>query len=232
MNNDISIMIELQHHWSSVVKIEAEKSRCGKSISTWETHLKNDRALYAKKENLLKSLHKKLKDSEGALADIESRLKKAEQRKDLLKSGREVEAHESEIIRLENEKERIEQEVLDFMEKSEASESELESLNEKLDETVKQTDSDIKSLNSKIEMLNKEISEVKNKFDLLAESLSPQIKSRFLKLLHSKDGIAIALLNGEICSHCNFQVPSSLATAVSKRESAEICTNCGRFIYS
>lgn len=231
MNSDISLMIELQHHWDSVMKHEAEKSRAEKSINTWETHLKNDRSLVEKKEKIFSAIQKQLKEREGALADIESRLKKAEQRKDLLKSGREVEAHENEIIRLENEKEKIELVVLDLMEQSETSGTELEALNRKLEETVKQTGTDVAALKKKIDIIDNEISDIKNKFDLLSGSLSPQIRSRFLKIIHSKDGVAIAKLNGEICSHCNFQVPSSLATAVSKNQSAEICTNCGRFIY-
>jgi len=231
MNNDITIMIELQHYWNNIMKHEAEKSRCAKSIITWETHLKNDSSLVEKREKNFSAIQKQLKEREDALADIGSRIKRAEQRKDLLKSGREVEAHENEMIRLENEKGKIELEVLELMELSETSGAELEDLSRKLEETSKQTEADAAALKKKIDILDNDITDIKNKFDPLSGSLSPYIKSRFLKIIHSKDGIAIAQLNGEICSHCNFQIPSSLAAAVSKNQSAEICTNCGRFIY-
>lgn len=229
--NDINLMIEMQHHWNRVMAGDAEIERSRKSISLWEKHLKNDRENYNRKDLELKSLNKKLKENETVLADIEGKLKKADERKDLLTSGRELDAHESEIIRLSNEKDSIEGLVLDLMEKIESSEEELKKLLEDLENREKQTESDISGLNSKIEKLNEEIAVTKDTFNELSSGLSPQVKSRFLKLINSKDGIAIAQINGEICSHCNFQVPSALATAVSKKTSVEICTNCGRFLY-
>ncbi len=230
--NDISLMLELQHFWKQVMADEAEINRSKKSISTWENHLKSDKDNLQKKESEYKSLQKKLREKEAALADIESRLKKTEERKDFLKSTREIETNESEIIRLENEKDLIEHEVLELMEKSEAFESKVNLLREKFEESAKQTALDISSLNSKIEKLNDEILKNKNNFNKLSENLSPKVKSRFLKLIESKDGIAITRLNGEICSHCNFQIPSFIATSVLKNASVEICTNCGRFIYN
>jgi predicted nucleic acid-binding Zn-ribbon protein len=86
-------------------------------------------------------------------------------------------------------------------------------------------------LNKKIAECQKESESYRNKFSELLENISPVNKAKFSKLINSKDGVAIAKLNGEICSRCNFSVPSSIAVSASSRKKIEVCTNCGRFIY-
>ncbi len=231
MNNEINTMIELQHFWYIVMLKESEIERYKKSIQVWEKRLIDLKSTLNKKEDSLKNSRLKAKQSELTLEEIDAKILKIEQRKNIIKSERELEAQNNELKSLKEEKDAVENTVLELMDIIENSEAETSTLKKELDETIVQTDSDIRSLEVKIENCLNDAQNNKEKFNELLENLSPVTKTRFSKLINSKDGIAIAKLNGEICSRCNFQIPSSLAASTIKRESLNTCTNCGRFIY-
>ncbi len=231
MKNEISVMIELQHFWDNVLKCDSEIERCRKSIKTWEARFKEIYLKVSTVESEVKILKINLKKNEIDLDETDSKIKKVEERKNQLKSEREIEAQNNELIVLNDSKDKLESFVLDLLEKLEISENKLIELKAQLTESEKQTKVDIEGLNKKIIENQKESDIFKNKFNELLDSLDPKIRSRFSKLISSKDGVAIAHLNGEICSRCNFQIPSSITLSASTGKSIETCTNCGRFIY-
>lgn len=231
MNNEINTMIELQHYWDIVMLKEAEIERYKKSIQVWEKRLSDLKDLLNKKDTLLKNTRLKSKQSELNLEEIDVKIAKIEQRKNNIKSERELEAQNNELKNLRDEKDALEGTVLDLMDKIENSESEIAVLQKELKESDVQIDADVRTLKDKIAGCEKDAESNRAKFNELLNDLAPSTKTKFSKLINSKDGIAIARLNGEICSRCNFQVPSAVATSVAKRESLNTCTNCGRFIY-
>jgi len=231
MNNEINTMIELQHYWDIVMQNESESERYKKSIQLWEKRLVDLKSTLNKKEDSLKNIRLKTRQSELNLEEIDAKIIKIEQRRDSIKSERELDAQNNELKILKQEKDSLESTVLDLMGKIENSESEITALIRELEETTAQTESDIRSLKIKVENCRNEAESYKNKFNDLIHTLAPSTRARFSKLINSKDGIAIAKLNGEICSRCNFQIPSALAVSTTKRESLNTCTNCGRFIY-
>lgn len=231
MNNEIGIMIELQHFWDIVMKCELEIERSRKSIKTWESRLKELSIKLTSTDNHVKSLKLDLKKNELALEEADEKKKKLEQRLNQLKSEREIEAQNHEISVTNETKDKLESVILEILDHLERSEADLAILKSEFSESDEQIKNDIDSLNKKISDSAKEADVYRGKFDNLITSLSPSSKSRFSKLISSKDGVAIAKLNGEICSRCNFQIPSSLAVSASSGNRIEICTNCGRFIY-
>jgi len=231
MKNEISIMIELQHFWDNVMKSESEIARCGKSIKTWESRLIETSAKVSATETEVKALKMNLKKDELDLEEIDLKIKRVEQRKNQLKSEREIEAQNNELIILNDAKEKFEESVLELIDRLEKYELKLDELKTEFSESDKQIKNDIEGLNKKIADYQKESDLFKNKFNDLLPSLSPENKSRFTKLISSKDGVAIAQLKGEICSRCNFQVPSAIVSSAANQKKIETCTNCGRFIY-
>ncbi len=230
MNNDRNIMLDLQDLWNSVMKLEAEAERSRKSIALWESRNRELAAETAKAENDYKNINLKIKQEELDLTSIESRIEKSETRRNMLKSERELEALDSELSRLREDRDSRETSVFTMMEKSDELKTRLDELKVELAESEVQTARDIESLKQKIVTLTGESQAARKNFSELRESLSPAVKSRFEKLIVSKDGIAIAKLNGETCTHCNCLVPSSVASGLQKNSYAT-CTNCGRFLY-
>ena len=231
MKNEISIMIELQHFWDNVTRCESEIERCKKSIKTWETRLKEISVKTADTDAKVKSIKMTLKKNELDLDEIDSKVKKIEQRINQLKSEREIEAQNNELIILNDSKDKLEGVILALMDNLESMEEKFRDYKNELAESEKQTKKDIDGLNRKIKEYQEESDIFKNKYNDLLPDLSPVNRSRFSKLISSKDGVAITKLNGETCSRCNFQVPSAVAVSAAAQKNIETCTNCGRFIY-
>ena len=230
MNNDRNIMLDLQELWNTVMKLESEIERSRRSIKLWENRTRELENDTAKTDSEYKNINLKIKQDELELTAIESRIEKTESRRNMLTSQKEVDALDSELSKLRNDRDILETSVFTMMEKADAVKVKLDSFREELDESKVQTAKDIEGLNKKILTLTDESETNRKRFDELKESLSPAVKSRFVKLINSKDGVAISKLNGEICTHCNFLVPSSVASALQK-DSYSTCTNCGRFLY-
>ena len=224
-------MIELQHYWDNVMKSESEIERCKKSIKTWEIRLNEITAKVADAETKTKTLKLNLKKNELDLEETDTKIKKVEQRITQLKSEREIEAQNNELILLGDTKEKLEGTILEYLDKLEGFESKLGEYKKELSESEIQVKIDVEGLNKKIAESQKEADGFKSKFNDLLPSVSPANRSRFSKLISSKDGVAIAKLNGETCTRCNFQVPASIAVSATGQKSIEVCTNCGRFIY-
>lgn len=231
MNSEIGIMIELQHFWNIVMKCESEVERSKKSIKIWENRIKDLFSELTSAESNMKNLKLNLKKNELALEEADEKKKRLELRLNQLKSEREIEAQNNEIAVTNEIKDKLESDIIEILEQLEKGETVLENLKNEFSGSDQQIKTDIDSLRKKIIESENESGIYKEKFNTLLAELSPNIKSRFAKLINSKDGIAIAKLNGEICSRCNFQIPSSLAVSATSGNSIETCTNCGRFIY-
>ncbi len=231
MNNEINIMIELQHFWDIVMKCESEIERSMKSIKIWENRLRDLAEKLSATDADVKKMKLDLKKAELSLEETELKKTKLEQRLNQLKSEREIEAQNHEIAVTNETRDKLESDILEFLDRLEIKETELSKLRAEFSDTDEQVKKDIISLNKKISESRDEADLNREKFSNLLGSLSPANKSRFSKLISAKDGIAIAKLNGEICSRCNFQVPSSIAVSATSGYRIETCTNCGRFIY-
>jgi len=223
-------MLDLQGLWDSVMKLESDVERSNKSIKLWESRNRELESDTAKADSEYKNISLKIKQDELELTALESRIEKSESRRNMLKSERELDALDSELSKLRADRDSLETSVFTMMENADGLKSRLESLKNELAESNIQTAKDIEGLKNRIVALTAEAGSGRQKFNALKESLSPAVKSRFEKLINSKDGIAIARLNGETCTHCNFLVPSSVASELQKNSYAT-CTNCGRFLY-
>ena len=223
-------MLDLQELWDTVMKLEAGIERSRKSIKLWEGRNKELESGTVKSDAEYKNLSLRIKQDELELTSIESRIEKSESRRNMLKSERELDALDSELAKLKSDRDSLETSVFTMMEKADELKVKLDSLKSELAESNVRTADDIAGLNKKIAALTVEAESARSRFNSLKESLSPAVKSRFEKLIVSKDGIAIAKLKGETCTHCNCIVPSSVASGL-QRDAYATCTNCGRFLY-
>jgi uncharacterized protein len=130
-----------------------------------------------------------------------------------------------------DEKNILEEKMINSMELIEDLENDLSLKSENLNDTRVQANNDIEMLKQRIETANAEEINTKSQFDKEIDDISPEYRSRFLKLTSAEQGKAIVPIKGEICQGCNFQVPVSIVMELGDNEKPVICTNCGRYIY-
>jgi len=231
MNKDISLMIELQKYWDSVLQERNISTKNQASI----VRINNDIKIKSKETNDLedeiKNLKIKVNQNEVGLSEAEDHLKKLEIKKDAVKTEKEVNAVEHEFIKARSDKEKFEENLISLYDKIEAKEKLYVSIKTELDELGKKSATDIAELDKTIIKSQNLEKENKQKFEDKVPELSPNIKSRFLKFINSQNGKGIARIEGEICGACNFQIPFNLIQDLSKDNNIVTCTNCGRYIY-
>jgi len=232
MNTDITIMIELQEFWNKILEFQKSIARLKKTILFWERELSDFKKKVAAISDNITLNKMELKKYELELSATDDKLKKLYLRKDEVKNEREIKALEMEISDAENSKNTLEDKILSKIDEIEQFEKNFISMGDELVNKEKQVSDDLIKINEEIELMNKKIKKNEAEFNSLYGSLSTAVSQKFMKLLNSKEGKAISLINGEICTGCNFKLPPSVSIDAMNKEKLVSCTNCGRFIYS
>lgn len=231
MNKDITIMIELQKFWDNILRGKTEIEKSNKSILYWKDQLKKNSDEILILETNIKNIKIRIKEKENELAEKDAQIKKLEKRKDVIKNEKEVIALEHEFSKVKSDKDTLEDELINLFDLIKQKEDELKILQAESIESEKQSLSDIQGLEERIIRFQESINENQNKFDDKVDQLSPVVKTKFMKLTKSHNGIAVSKIDGEICGACNFQVPFNLIQDALKESKIVNCTNCGRFLY-
>ncbi len=224
-------MIQLQKIWDRVLEGEEVIRRSEKSIDFWKKSLREKRVEVEKIEEQVIELKKSIKGNEIDLAQLEADYAKTEERLQRVKSAKELEAQKHEHDKIAGEKDAKEESLINLMDELDECENKRVQKKSEQDESEKQVEADITVLTKKIDDAKAVIHENQDEFNSLIGNLTPEYRSRFQKLISSKNGRGIARVDGEICSSCNFKIPGSLAAESESDEKAVSCTNCGRFIY-
>ncbi len=224
-------MIRLQKHWSDMRAAESAIQRIHDSIRSIENEADSARKEIQKSEDVLKTKRISIKKHENDLRERETKIAGLEKRKDMIRTDKELKAIEKEIDVLRLEAENAEESALMLMEELDLAEkhhAELEAVLEKIEKRLGEAqESSASSLASHQETarVNREA------FDTLVVDLSVKVRSKFEKLIGSREGVGIARVEGEICAFCNFKIPAHLAIAAGNDSATVNCTNCGRYIY-
>ncbi len=224
-------MIILQKHWSDMRAAESAIQRIHDSIRSIKNEMDSARKEIEKSDAILKTKRIAIKNHENDLKERETKIASLEKRKDIIRTDKELKAVEREIDVLRLEAENAEESALLLMEELDLAEkyhAELEAVLEKIESRlVEAQERSASSLAAHQETarVNRE------SFDSFVLDLSGKVRSKFEKLIGSREGVGIARVEGEICAFCNFKIPAHLAIAAGDDSATVNCTNCGRYIY-
>ena len=217
-------MLEMQGFWNKVLSAREAIERHADALRAQGKDLDAQKATLADSTRKSKDLKSGIKTDELAIAEKSARKMKLEERRKIITTEKELQALEKEIDLLSLDIDNINDSKFSF-----------ERQHRLLQEAVNQIEQSLKSAAEKFEEEDRIhhdcISENEEKFNAVAQTLGTLYRSRFLKIIKSRDGTAIARVEGEICGYCNFKIPSHLAIDEGKDDKVVICTNCGKFIY-
>ncbi|MBN2160285.1 MAG: hypothetical protein JW807_12895 [Spirochaetes bacterium] len=224
-------MIELQGFWDNVLASRAGIEKARETERSLEKDLADGNRRLASLGNTVKELKNSTKQNELDLKEKEERISKLEERKKIIHTEKELKALEKEIDVIRFDIGALEEKGLAVYDELDARQTEYAELEEavgvmgaRLNETKTKHAGEIADFENTIKTNE-------SAFNSLVGSLAVQHKSRFLKLIQSKDGKGIARVDGEICGFCNRKIPASLAIDSGKDEKVVTCSNCGKFIY-
>lgn len=224
-------MIALQKHWSAIRAAELAIQKIRDRLQAIEKEGDVTRREIAKSDDVLNKKRAAIKGHESDLKERESKIMSLEKRKDIIRTEKELHAIEKEIDVLRLDADSAEESALILMEELDEALKSHDNLKSVLQKNESGLDEARKSAASSLDSHEKVIRENREAFEHLIGDLPGAIKSKFQKLLGSREGVGIARVEGEICGFCNFKIPAHLAIAAGDESSTVNCTNCGRYIY-
>jgi predicted nucleic acid-binding Zn-ribbon protein len=232
MNREITLMIELQQYWDTVLGIRSAIEKSERLIANCEEE--HDKKLQAAitLENEILDEKRVIKEREIDLSEKDATVRKLEERKLMIRNEKELRALENEMDRINEERSGCEDELLALFDNVEEKEQQLQAMKRELEELGEKEKHTIGQLKKDIEENSIALDENRHKYDQILSQISPSSRSRFKKLAESGDGKAIVKLEDGICTGCHTTLPAREVLDASKDEMIISCTNCGRFVYS
>jgi len=231
MNKDIAIMLEMQGFWNKVLAARSAIDRHADALRAQGRGLDAEKAALADSTRKITELKSGIKADELAIAEKSDRKKKLDDRKKIIATEKELQALEKEIDLLSLDIDALEDKTLGMIDTLDALEKQHRLLQESVNEKERSLASAAQKFEEEDRVHHAIIAENEEKFNSVAQTLGTLYRSRFLKIIKSRDGTAIARVEGEICGYCNFKIPSYLAIDAGKDDKVVACTNCGKFIY-
>lgn len=224
-------MVELQQYWDKITASRAAIEKTNGRMGVQEKELNEIKKRHDSMGRANKELKSSLKQQELTLAEMEARIAKLEERKRIIHTEKELHALEKEIDVIKFDIGNLEEKILSLIDELDEKEKEYRTLEQTLEEKGRVLEAE-KPKTAVETARHEDIIKVNlDAFNLLIEALNSRYRSKFLKMINSRDGKGVARVEGEICGYCNFKIPAFLAIEASKDDKVVNCTNCGKFIY-
>ena len=121
---------------------------------------------------------------------------------------------------------------LELMEKLEKYRTYRDKLSEKYDKMKEIYGGIIAKYKSLVDKSKTKLSELKRSRDVLTSTMDEEKLTIYNKLADRKSGVAMAEVEGTLCTGCNQSISTSLDQRLAEEpEEIHYCNNCGRIIY-
>jgi len=231
MRDQIHALEQLQKIDIELRDIEINLEKYPREISNFNQELQNFTDSITNKKNSLLELEKiKSKNESDLQYNLES-IKKAEEKLFEIKTHKEYEALQKEIAETKRNNSEIEELIINNMEEIEKLQDEIST--EEEDFSTKE--SDYKEKISEYELL---IEDLKNKQEpkksekaKIIERINSDVLPIYEQVI-KRNGTALALVEKEICTGCNMNIPPQLYNQVLTQNEIHQCPNCKKILYT
>jgi len=231
MQDQILGLQQLQSVDVELKEIEINLEEYPKKISSIKDEIKNAAESIKEKKNNLAELEKIKSEIEVKIQNNLDSIKKAEDKLFEIKTHKEYEALQKEIAEAKRYNSELEEQVIEKMEDTEKLTSEIdeEEKNFKANEVsckekINEYELLIKDLNSRLEPV---ITEKEKILKTISSDILP-----IYKQVINRNGKALALVENEVCTGCNMNIPPQLYIQVLAQNKIHQCPNCKKILYS
>ena len=231
MRDQIHALEQLQKIDIELKEIEFNLEKYPREISNFNTELRNfTDSITIKKNNLTELENIKSKIESDLQYNLDS-IKKAEEKLFEIKTHKEYEALQKEIAETKRNNSEIEDQILTKLE-------EIENLQKQIsteEETFSTKESDYKEKISEYELLIEDLKTKQQPKMSEKEKILEKINSDVLPIYEQvikRNGRALALVEKEICTGCNMNIPPQLYNQVLTQNKIYQCPNCKKILYT
>ncbi len=227
----LKALIETQKLDTLIISRQKQIEQIPKRISAMQRPLSEARARLEARKRKFEAAEKKKRDREAAVLDMEARIEKLKERTPQIKTNQEYTALLKEIEAAEKEKYAAEDDILELMETVEAESVALEEAEAALKAEELKAEELKKELQAEVVEAEAQLAGLKEKRNELTAPLDEDTYGLYMKLLQSKDGLAVAPARAEVCQGCYMNIMPQLFVELKKNAGIIQCPQCNRILY-
>ncbi|HOW59722.1 MAG TPA: C4-type zinc ribbon domain-containing protein [Candidatus Omnitrophota bacterium] len=193
--------------------------------------LENEKARSNDLDKILKDIQLKLKTKELELSQKEGQVKKLDGQLSQVKTNKEYNALQQEIASLKADNSLLEEEIIRVLDEVEAAKDEARKEKEKFTLVAKSFQGKDDEQVSQEKNLQGRLIDLKKQRDEAVMQLPPELGELYNRIASKKQGLALALVTGDVCTACQMQLRPQLINEVRLGENIVVCENCSRILY-
>lgn len=182
-------------------------------------------------EKSLKDIQLKLKEKELELAQKEMQIKKLDGQLSQVKTNKEYAALQQEIASLKADNSLLEEGIIHILDEVDAVREENRKEKEKFTSITKSFQDRDNEMTVKEKTLQGRLEDLKKQREEAVAQLPPELGELYSRIALKKQGLALAVVSGEVCAACQMKLRPQLINEIQLGEQIIVCENCSRILY-
>ncbi len=214
-----------------------QKTRCLEEVKaslSGNEEVERARLVLQESEKELSRWRTKLRDQELEMRSLTNKIASVEDRlySGRIKNPKELASLQEESLYLERRKGELEDRILESMIEVEEGEARVGEQKERLARLEAKWQATQARLIAEQEELTKRLSQLQAERIKLRKTIQAEDLALYEDLRRRKDGIAVALLEGELCRGCGVTLPASKVQQARQGNILVLCGSCERILYA
>jgi uncharacterized protein len=182
-------------------------------------------------EKSLKDIQLKQKEKEMELMQKEMQIKKLDGQLSQVKTNKEYAALQQEIASLKADNSLLEEGIIHIMDEVDAVKEEVRKEKEKFVSVTKSFQDRDNEMAGQEKTLQGRLLDLKKQREESVAQLPPELRELYNRIALKKQGLALAVVSGEVCAACQMKLRPQLINEIRLGEQIIVCENCSRILY-
>jgi hypothetical protein len=182
-------------------------------------------------EKSFKDIQLKLKEKELELSQKEMQIKKLDGQLSQVKTNKEYAALQQEIASLKADNSLLEEGIIHILDEVDAAKEETRKEKEKFAAITKSFQIRDNEMAGQEKALQERLVDLKKQREESVAQLPPELGELYSRIALKKQGLALAVVSGEVCAACQMKLRPQLINEIRLGEQIIVCENCSRILY-
>lgn len=187
-------------------------------------------ALGDKADMLVRKLESEVKARQDEVTMIQAKIDQEQTKLMSTTDHRSVQAITREMDGLKRRCDKLEMEELQFMERAEKARSQVAAVRDHVSKLAEKETQLIEQFKDVGGGVQKQLNKLQKRRNALAKSMPVDVLARYESVKEAKGGVAVGKLEGQMCSACRMDLPSTLLQTLKEGPEIGICPQCRRLI--
>ena len=232
MEDQIKMLIELQELDGEIYNKKRVLDDVPAKMKELDDLLEQKSADVKNLEENSKKLQLEMKEKEVEMGSKEGVIKKYQTQLSQVKTNKEYSTLEKEIATVKADNSLLEEEIINLLDKIESVQKDIKKEKDVLEGETKKIEEQKKKMEEEKKAAQAECDDLNNKRKDFVAKVDRRVLSKYERILHNKDGLAMVPVVDDACGGCNMNLPPQVVNEARLKKDLTFCGNCARILYS